>query len=167
MNIKYFFGEFCNDIKSLFVGSKKFKASWTKTFLENPESFSGLYGCLWDISKGNSKKMPRVYRELCQRVENSENTKTAKISKLCLEPLIDSGNIKAAQKYSALLIEAAKAAGIERDCREELIIDENNITWYSSLDENDFNTGDKVKVRTGAWLKNGKLIESGTANFAR
>lgn len=157
-----------NVFEKLFKKNKieaEFLSVWTQTLNENAEIYRGLYTSLQRIANGKAKKKERVIHEWHVRTQyNINDEKLKQLSMDILLPLSENGTDEEFQKWTALLLKAAEAAGIRQEAVGTLTLDEGNTNAYSEWNGEPLYLGDTVKVTVGAWYQNGKVIEQGYCN---
>lgn len=143
----------------------QFLAAWTQTLSENAEVFRGLYTSLQRIADGKAKKRDRIIHEWHVRTQYNINDEELKqLSTDILLTLSENGTDEEFQKWVALLLKAAEAAGIEQEAVGTLTLDESNTNAYSEWNGEQLYLGDTVEVTVGAWYQNGNIIEQGYCN---
>lgn len=146
----------------------RFLTGWTEVLSEKADVFTGLYAGLERVAAGRARKPANVLREWRTRTRYQwEGQSIQEITDQCLSPLDENNMPDECAKWARLLLQAAEAAGIEKDPAGALVLDERTATAYTEWDGTDLYMEDTVEVLTPAWYLNGKVIEQGQCRKER
>lgn len=141
---------------------KVFLREWTVALAENAHTYNGLFNGLLRVKNGNAKKPEKVLREWSQRTHYKfENQPVDTLCQEHIQSLIEEEDREGLIKWAKLLLDAAAAAGIQKEESSVLILSEANADAYVDWDGNDLYPDDEIEIITPAWYQNGKLLEQG------
>lgn len=147
---------------------ESFQDLWTQALREHPEVFCGLFRSLDQVANQKTGKGGQVLREWAQRTRyHWEGTDLAQRTQQALIPAAEQEERGAWAQWAALLLQAARAAGIQRDERATVQLEETDIEAYVNLDGEAFYPGDVVRLAAPAWYQAGRVIEQGYARRCR
>ena len=139
-----------------------FRREWIVLLEENARTFNGLFSGLARVQSGNAKRPEKVLREWCQRTRYKFEDQPVDL--LCREhiiPLIEADDKDGLMKWAILLLDAAAAAGINKEAENTLVLTEANGNAYVEWDGDELYAEDQIEVILPAWYQNGRLLEQG------
>ena len=139
---------------------------WTKLLRSDAKVYTGMFNGLQRVVDGSSKKPEKVIREWCART--SYKWPEISVINLCqkyLMPDAEKADPDGCAKWSKLLLEAAKNAGITSEEKEEIVLNDTTVMAYTEWDGQELYPESSVKVITPAWYQNGRVIEQGIASL--
>lgn len=139
-----------------------FLSEWTAVLKDNARVFNGLFGGLYRVKIGSTKKPEKVLREWCQRTHYRwENQPVDHLCREQILPAIEAGDPEQLKKWACLLLDAAAAAGITREEAASLVLTEDSVEAYIEWDGEELYPEDEVEILSPAWYQNGKVLEQG------
>ena len=141
---------------------KSFVSAWTEILKEHADVFTGIYAGVWRTAAGKNKKPGKTLKEWNARTRYQwENEEIEKLCERTIFSAIQSEKAEVCAKWAALLLEAASQAGIIREERDEIVLDETNIQAYAEWDDKEIYPDDRVSIIQPAWTQNGRVVEQG------
>ena len=144
-----------------------FVAFWTEVLSNYAKLYSGLYASLTAVREDTAKKKRRVFREWYKRtIYNVDDEAIKAECEKMIKPLSESDQGEHSH-CAALLLTAAERAGITRDTAHELTLDNKTALAYVSWNGEEIYVDDKIEVISGAWYKDGRVLEQGYGKLTK
>ena len=139
---------------------------WTKLLCSDAKVYTGMFNGLQRVVDGSSKKPEKVIREWCARTSYKwPESNAARLCQEYLMPDAEKADPDHCVKWSKLLLEAAKNAGITPEEKKKIVLNDITVMAYTEWDGQELYPESSVKIITPAWYQNERIIEQGMASL--